>query len=411
MRSLLTIGLLVVLLTGLMAGCTAVQEKGSSAMAGGPGDIPTDLYRVPAVPLQTRWYTFENRQGLKGAGGQAKFGRKGSPATWIKPGESFEMLNIDGPGTIRRIWITVDPRTPLMQRAVKIEMYWDGATTPAVQGPIGDFFCHSLGLMVPFENACFSSPEGRSFNCIVPMPFKKNARIVVTNEGDKLQTFFYDVAATLGDRHGDDMMYFHSYWRRENLTQVRRDFTILPRVEGRGRFLGCNLGNRLHPALREIWFGEGEIKVYFDGDQEYPTLCGTGTEDYIGSAWGQGHFVNLFQGCQLMDKDKGLWGYYRFHIPDPVYFYKDCRVDIQVMMGPAFPQLAKAMKEAPDLPYMKAGDGTQYYTLEEVEANPRRAEAAETVTDYSATAYWYLDKPENGLPPIAGVAERTADLP
>ena len=101
------------------------------------------------------------------------------------------------------------------------------------------------------------------------------------------------------------MLYFHAYWRRENMTKLRQDMTIRPQVRGKGRFLGCNLGNRLHPAMRAIWWGEGEVKVYLDGDETLPTLCGTGTEDYGGSAWGQGHFVNRYQGCHYIDKKKG----------------------------------------------------------------------------------------------------------
>ncbi len=99
--------------------------------------------------------------------------------------------------------------------------------------------------------------------------------------------FFYQVDATLGDPHGVDMLYFHSYRRREDPTQLRRDMTILPRIEGRGRFLGCVLGIRQNPATNKYWWGEGEVKAYLDGDEEFPTVCGTGTEDYIGTGWGQ----------------------------------------------------------------------------------------------------------------------------
>jgi hypothetical protein len=390
-----------------------------------------DMHVMPKTQLKTRWYTYENRYGEKGSGGKAKFGRKGAPATWIRPaqpvdpntpwlklsphmlqkGNKFEALNIDGPGTIRRIWITTDPRTPEALRAVRIEMFWDGATEPAVQAPLGDFFCHSLGQMTPFQNACFASAEGRSFNCYVTMPFRRNARIVVTNESDRLLTFFYDIACTLGDDHGDDMLYFHSYWRRENMTEVRHDMSILPRIEGKGRFLGCNLGIRLKPNCQHMWWGEGEVKVYLDGDRELPTLVGTGTEDYVGSAWGLERFVNMYQGTQYMSKEKGAWGFYRFHIPDPVYFYEDIKVDIQVMAGAKYSDILKAMDKEPGSRFMKAGKGDQYYTREELQANPNRALAFESQSDYFATAYWYMNKPTNGLPPLAEVAERTRDLP
>lgn len=405
-------------------------EPGNSEKHFGTG-IPADLHVMPKTEIRTRWFTYENRYGEKGAGGKAKYGRKGAPATWIMPagpvdpdaswlnlpshmlqkGNHFEALAVDGPGTIRRIWITTDPRSPEVLRAVKIEMFWDDAEEPAVQAPLSDFFCHSLGQMVTFQNACFSSPEGRSFNCCITMPFKKNARIVVTNESDQLLTFFYDIACTLGDNHGDDMLYFHAHWRRENMTRIRQDMTILPKVEGKGRFLGSNLGIRLKPTCKHMWWGEGEVKVYLDGDKELPTLVGTGTEDYAGSAWGLGTFFNTCQGTQYMSKEKGAWGFYRFHIPDPLYFQEEIRVTIQVMAGSKYSDMLKAMDQDPNLKFMKAGKGDEYYTREELQASPDRAKAVESQSDYCATAYWYMDKPENGLPPLAGVAERIEDLP
>lgn len=363
----------------------ALASSGEACAAGFFDGIPSELHRMPCEPLETRWFTFENKDGEKGGGGKAKFGRKGSPATSIAAGKSFTVADIKGSGTIRRIWLTTHPRTPEVLRGAKIEMYWDGAKTPAVQAPLGDFFCHSLGQMVQFENACFSSPEGRSYNCFITMPFKKSARIVLVNETNSNLVLYYDVACTLGDKHGDDMLYFHSYWRRVNMTKQREDMTILPRVEGRGRFLGCNLGNRLHPALRKMWWGEGEVKVYLDGDTDYPTLCGTGTEDYVGSAYGQGHFVNSYQGNQYISKEKDAYGFYRFHIPDPIYFYQDIKVDIQVMAGPSYGMILDAMDADPTIRIMKAGKGGEYFTREELEANKRRAEVVETMSDYCAT--------------------------
>jgi hypothetical protein len=243
------------------------------------------------------------------------------------------------------------------------------------------------------------------------MPFKKSAKIVVINESGKDNGIYYDVAATLGDPHGDDMLYFHSYWRRENMTALRQDMTILPSVQGRGRFLGCNLGVRLHPGMTNFWWGEGEVKAYIDGDAEFPTLCGTGTEDYIGSGYGQGLFSNRYQGNQFVGKQSSAYGFYRFHIPDPLYFHKDIRVTIQVMGGPSYEQMLESLKKDPSLKFMKAGDGKEYYTREELEKEPKRAEVMERIDDHCATAYWYMDKPENGLRPIAPPAERIKDLP
>ncbi len=371
------------------------------------------LYQMPAEPLQTRWYTFENVKGAKGEAGKANFGRKGAPCTPVGKGKSLVLADIAESGTIRRFWATLWNRSPQALRGLKIEMYWDGAETPAVRAPFGDFFCHSLGQMVAFQNACFSSPEGRSFNCVVPMPFRKSARIVLVNESGEDNGIYYDIAATLGDRHDENMLYFHSFWRRENYTTVRQDMTILPKVEGRGRFLGCNLGVRLHPACAagNFWWGEGEVKVYLDGDTEYPTLCGTGTEDYIGDGYGQGLFSHLYQGNQFVSAKKDAYGFYRLHVPDPVYFQKDIRVTIQVMGGPNYQGMLDALKRDPSLRFMKAGKGNQYYTREELEKNPNRAEVMERIDDHCATAYWYMDKPADNLGRLADVAERVKDLP
>src|SRR5690606_4329472 len=137
--------------------------------------------------------------------------------------------------------------------------------------------------------------------------------------------------------------------RRENMTKLRQDMTILPKVEGRGRFLGCNLGVRLHPAMTGFWWGEGEVKVYIDGDKEYPTLCGTGTEDYIGTGYGQGYFTHRYQGNQFIGKLFSAFGFYRFHLPDPLFFHKDIRVTIQVMGGPSYEQMIEALGKDPSL--------------------------------------------------------------
>jgi len=330
------------------------------------------------------------------------------------------LADIKGSGSIRRIWCTitsfiVPEQIPLALRGLKIEMYWDGAKTPAVQAPLGDFFCHSMGNIVAFENACFSSPKATSFNCFVPMPFRKSAKIIVTNETNVDIGMFYEVDCMLGDKHGDDMLYFHAYWRRENYTEVRQDFTILPSIKGKGRFLGCNLGFRSHPWMLKSWWGEGEVKIYLDGDKEYPTLCGTGTEDYIGSGFGQDYFSHRFQGNQYLSEQGGYYreayGFYRFHIPDPVYFYEDVRVTIQVLGGPGYPDMLRMLNEHPEIELMKAGDGSEHYTREELEQNPKLSGYLERIDDWCATAYWFMEEPENGLPPLSAFDERVKDLP
>jgi len=368
------------------------------------------LFRMPARKIETRWFTLENFNGEKGKGGIANHGRKGSPCRSLAAGESFDLAHIKGNGTIRRIWATLYKRDPESLRGLTIEMYWDGAKKPAVHAPFGDFFCHQLGHMTAFENDCFASPEGRSFLCLVPMPFKSEARIRLVNESGADNGIYYEVDCTVGESHDDRTLYFHAHWRRENYTTLRQDMAILPKIEGTGRFLGCNIGVRQHPQNTGYWWGEGEVKVYLDGDTEYPTLCGTGTEDYLATGYGQGLFSQRSSGCTYISPDKVKYGFHRFHIPDPIYFYKDIHVAIQVMGGPTYKEMLATWEKFPDVRFMKPGDGTKFFTREELEKNPAGSSVIERIDDYSTTAYWYMNAPENALPPLQSAKERTSDL-
>jgi hypothetical protein len=414
-RIMSTIQSAAITATTLLLWGTLVLQPGQLKAAGSGGEVPVDaissLYQMPKGAVETRWFTFENQKGLKGQAGQARFGRKGAPATSFPAGTTLVLADIKESGTIRRIWATLGNRSPEVLRGVKIEIYWDGAKTPAVQAPLGDFFCHSLGHMTTFENACFYSPEGRSFDCLIPMPFHKSAKVLLVNESGHDTGIYYEVDATVGEKHNAQSLYFHSYWRRENPTTLRQDMAILPHIAGQGRFLGCNLGVRQNQLCTNFWWGEGEVKVYCDGDTEFPTLCGTGTEDYIGDGFGQSYFHCRYSGNQYVSTNRDAYGFYRLHIPDPVWFHKDIRVTIQVMGGPSYKAMLASMDKDPNLKFMKAGSGHEYYTREELAAAPHRAEVMERTDDYSATAYWYLDRPENGLPPIAGASERMKDLP
>ena len=182
-------------------------------------------------------------------------------------------------GTVRRFWVTINDRTPEMLRGIRLDMFWDGADKPAVSAPIGDFFGHGLGRMATFQNALFASPEGRSFNCYIPMPFKTGMKVAVTNETQSnLAMFFFDIDCTLGDKLPENTAYFHAHFRRENPTQLQKDYEILPKVAGRGRYLGANIGVIPNTGRWSCaWWGEGEVKIYLDGDTDLPTLCGTGT--------------------------------------------------------------------------------------------------------------------------------------
>ena len=269
------------------------------------------LYTIPQ-DAQTRWISFENQTGEKGRGGMENMGAKGHAMDHIKAGDSKVLFDVKGSGIIHRMWITIDDKSPEMLRSLKIEMFWDGAEKPAVVAPLGDFFGVGLGRMTSFENELFSSPEGKSFNSYIPMPFKTAARIVITNESPKdLLMIFYDINYSVTKALDPNSLYFHCYWNREIKTELGRDFEILPAVAGKGRFIGTNIGVIDDSVYQGRWWGEGEVKVFLDGDTDFPTLVGTGTEDYIGTGWGQGIFNHRFQGCLIADREKHEWAFYR----------------------------------------------------------------------------------------------------
>ena len=392
--------------------CLGCESKHRLCSAGGlVASSASDeaLYVLPDG-AQTHWASAENWKGEKSEGGRDNAGRKGSPSFKLGAGESKVLAEVQlGSGMVRRIWITINDRSAKMLRGIRLDMYWDGASRPAVSAPIGDFFGHGLGQMATFQSAMFSSPEGRSFNCCAPMPFRKGMKIVITNETNAdLDDFFYDVDYTTGDNITDKEMYFHAHWNRENPTTLQKDFEILPTVLGKGRFIGANIGVIANQQLYfKSWWGEGEVKVYLDGDKEYPTLCGTGTEDYIGSGWGMGLYANLYQGCTLADWDKMRYCFYRLHIPDPIYFRKDVRVTMH-QIGCWDPNSRKQMHTL-GKPIYANGPGLTEVDLSEG-GNQRPYGLFERQDDWSCCAYFYLDKPMNNLPELAPVGERIKAL-
>lgn len=354
----------------------------------------------------TRWSSPENRNGVKGAGGKENEGAKGRAYLSIPAEDSIVLLDVKQQGIINRIWITINDRSPEMLRSLAILMYWDGASKPAVAVPLADFFGMALGRMSTFHNVFFTSPEGRSFNSLVPMPFKKAARIVLRNDSKKrLSNVFFDVDYQLLKNWNPNNLYFHAYWHRDTATKLARDFELLPQVKGKGRLLGVNVGVNVNPLYGTLWWGEGEVKVYLDGDKQWPTLVGTGTEDYIADAWGQGAFFNDYTGCLIADEKKGQWSFYRYHVADPIYFAHDCRMTIQ-QIGSSFTKDVKAAE--------KAGAPMIPVVLDDGRGNPRNVYKKMTTfgdpaakedfalfyrtDDYSSTAYFYLDQPSNNLP-------------
>jgi hypothetical protein len=374
-------------------------------------DSTTELFTL-AEKIQTRWATAENPHAAPGAGGQENAGRKGSPCkTNFQPGETLTMAHAEEvSGIVRRIWITINDRSPQMLRGIVLRAYWDGDDVPAVEVPLGDFFCQPLGRMTTFENAWFDNPEGRSFCCRLPMPFRKSFRLTATNESPtELAMFFYEVDFTVNDPVGPEAGYFHAHYRRENPTKLQKDFEILPKVAGRGRYLGCSIGviadTQRYP---KTWWGEGEVKIYLDGDGPWPTLCGTGTEDYISTGWGQGRYGYLWHGCPLAC-ETSQFAFYRLHGPDPVFFHRDIRVTIQQIGWSSREQMIEILRSTDADEILGNGDGSRRMTLESLEAEGPMW-LFEREDDWCATAYFYLDATRSGLPGIEPYEARAADL-
>ncbi len=317
--------------------------------------------------------------------------------------------------------MTILDRSPDALRGLRLDIFWDGAARPAVSVPLGDFFLHGASEMVPMETALFASPEGRSFVSYVPMPFRKGARLVLTNESKKqVNLIFYDINYRSMRSQPKDALYFHAWWSRERATPLGRDFRILPRTEGRGRFLGASVTVLTNPVYGKTWWGEGEVKIALDGDRSLPTLVGTGTEDYIGTAWGQGAYINRFQGAPIADEAQGRWTFYRFHVPDPIFFTSDIEVSLQQMGGARKGIVLDLQKKGAPLIPVTIEPGSRNGFQQLLTKTPAVPLSDPSLPDghtnfyrsddVAAVAYFYLDRPENGLPAIPGVAERAAAL-
>lgn len=372
------------------------------------------------IPLQTsaRWSTFENRNGPKGKGAKENEGAKGHAFDIIQPNRSTALLDIKGAGIINRIWLTVNYRSPRELRSMRIEMYRYDEKTPAVSAPLGDFFGIGLGRTAAFESEFFSDPEGRSFNCYIPMPYRSSARIVIYNVSAIPVTLYYDVDYQELSKREKPVYYFHCYWSRENKTKLSRDFLCLPEVKGRGRFLGMNVGVIADTVYGHSWWGEGEVKMYLDNDSEFPTIAGTGTEDHIGTAWGQGKIANRFQGCSVADEKNRQWAFYRYHVPDPIYFQRNCKVALQQIGGEKTEYVRTILQKGAVLEPVTVTTPDKIFKLLEESPVPDIHNPAfpqgwtnfYREDDVFATAYFYLDKPFNALPAIAPVKDRIKGL-
>ena len=299
---------------------------------------------------QSRSISPENFTGEKGKGGMAVKGTneraardlgqgwKVSPSVGIEAGKTFELANITGPGAIQQIWMTPTGNW----RTSILRIYWDGQSNPSVECPVGDFFAMGWGKYAQLNSQAICVNPGSAFNCYWEMPFRKHCRMTMTNIDTKRMTLYYQINYTLTEVP-TDAAYFHAQFRRVNPLPEKQVYTILDGVKGRGHYVGTYLAWGVHSNR---WWGEGEIKFFMDGDSKFPTICGTGTEDYFCGSYNfetkeptphYTEFSTPYSGLHQVIRPDGLYsvsqrfGLYRWHIMDPVRFQKDLKVNIQAL--------------------------------------------------------------------------------
>jgi hypothetical protein len=298
---------------------------------------------------KTRSISPENFTGEKGKAGIATEGTgakaardlgqgwKVSPSVRIKAGETFVLADIKGSGAIQQIWMTPTGHW----RYSILRMYWDDETTPSVEVPVGDFFGCGWGEYVQLTSLAVCVNPGSAFNCYWEMPFRKSAKITLENIGEDDMTVYYQINYALTPVP-DDAAYFHAQFRRSNPLPYGDVFTILDGVEGWGHYVGTYMAWGVN---NKGWWGEGEIKFFMDGDKEFPTICGTGTEDYFCGSYGfenpktkqYQEFATPYSGMPQVIRPDGVYnsqqrfGLYRWHIADPIRFESDLRVTMQAL--------------------------------------------------------------------------------
>lgn len=339
---------------------------------------------------RTRSISAENRTGGKGAGGMATEGTgavfarelgqgwKVSPSLQLAGHQTIVLAEIDGPGVIQHIWITTDP---LWWRRLILRFYWDNELTPSVEVPLGDFFCNGWGVRSNVNSLPISVNPAGGFNSYWEMPFRKQARVTIENlSPDFVESFFYQIDYALTDVP-DDYAYFHAQWRRSNPVAYGDVHTLVDRIEGDGHYVGTYLA---WGSNNNGWWGEGEVKFYLDGDTDWPTICGTGTEDYVGGAWsfeepaGQYSLYSTpYLGFHQVIRPDGLWnsqqrfGMYRWHVMDPIRFSSDLRATVQAL----------GWRSA-------LGGSRRFLPLQD---------------DIASTAFWYQTEPHAIFPPTPDI--------
>ncbi|HUD47118.1 MAG TPA: glycoside hydrolase family 172 protein [Candidatus Baltobacteraceae bacterium] len=346
MKSLLRLSILIMPLSVVLA------APGADSPFNGLGMNLGNLSRTSSA--KTRSISPENFTGQKGMAGMSTNGAaldaardlgqgwKVSPFVRVPAKSVVTLAEIDGPGAIQQIWLTPAPLNKT--RFEILRFYWDDETEPSVECPLGDFFACGWGRYCRISSLPVCVNPGSAFNCYWQMPFRKKARITIENLDDNEMTIYYQINYTLTEVP-DDEGYFHAQFRRENPMKTKGLYTILDGVEGVGQYVGTYLAVGVHHTG---WWGEGEIKFYMDGDTKFPTICGTGTEDYFCGSYdfelpdanGKGHYTEFcspYSGLPQIIRPDGLYdsqerfGLYRWHIMDPVRFDHDLKVTIQAL--------------------------------------------------------------------------------
>ena len=338
---------------------------------------------------ETRSISGENFTGEKGKAGMATEGTgadcardlgqgwKVSPSVRVEANTTFTLAEIDGPGSIQHMWITGDlARKGPLARFYILRIYWDDQKQPSIECPAADFFACGWGVFSQVNSVPVTVNPNRGFNCFWPMPFRKKCRMTLENRHDVDITVYYQVDYAL-DKVDEDAAYFHAQFRRSNPLAYKQDHTIVDGIEGHGHYAGTAMAWGVN---NNGWWGEGEIKFFMDGDREFPTICGTGTEDYFGGAYnwdvdGQyTAYTTPFMGMHQVIRPDGTYqaqtrfAMYRWHLMDPIRFRKDLRVTIQA------------------LGWRDGGDGPRrYLPLQD---------------DISSVAFWYQTLPTAPFPEL-----------
>ena len=339
--------------------------------------------------ITTRSVSAENMTGEKGKGGMAEDGTnacharelgrgwKLSPSLRLEPGEETTIADITGPGMIKHIWMTCEG---ILARRFVLRIYWEDETRPAVETPVGDFFASANREYWQINSLFVCRNPRTGYNAYFEMPFRKKCRVTMENLESEKQTLYYQIDYELR-KIPDDMLYFHAQFRRANPHPYKEDFTILEKVTGRGAYVGTYM---FWGITNNGWWGEGEIKFFMDGDREFPTICGTGTEDYFGGSYDFDLNEVMGQKGQYTNFSSPYCGFfrwptdgeyicvprftmYRWHVTDPVYFREDLRVTIQTL----------------GLGWRSDG---RYLPLQSA--------------DISSVAYFYLDRPVCEMTPL-----------